>query len=66
MIPGLGKKYDMEKIKSHLDAMIRGLAGDSKRPSDPKDLRLRKAVLILLSATCTILGVFWGISYCSL
>ncbi len=54
------------RIKGHLNAWIHGLAGDGELPSDPQDLRLRKAVLILLSATCTILGVFWGITYFSL
>jgi serine phosphatase RsbU (regulator of sigma subunit) len=54
------------RIKGHLNAWIHGLAGDGELPSDPEDQRLRKAVLILLSATCTILGVFWGIAYFSL
>lgn len=56
----------MERIKGHLNAWIKGLAGDSKLPSDPEQLRLRKAVLILLAVTCTILGIFWGITYFSL
>ena len=57
---------NMEKIKGHLNAWVKGLAGDSEVPSDPEQMRLRKAVLILLSAICTILGVFWGITYFSL
>jgi len=56
----------LERIKGHLNAWIKGLAGDSELPSDPEELRLRKAVLILLSVTCTILGIFWGITYFSL
>jgi len=54
---------ELEKIRGHLKAWTKGLAGDSEIPSDPEELRLRKAVLILLSATCTILGIFWGITY---
>ena len=57
---------ELEKIKSHLNAWIKGLAGDSELASDLEQLRLRKAILILLSATCTILGMFWGITYFSL
>ena len=53
----------LERIKGHLNTWTKGLAGDSEIPSDPEELRLRKAVLILLSATCTILGIFWGITY---
>jgi serine phosphatase RsbU (regulator of sigma subunit) len=56
----------LEKIKGRLNAWIKSLAGDGEIPSDPQELRLRKAVLILLSATCTVLGVFWGITYFSL
>ena len=56
----------MEKIKGHLNAWVKNLAGDSEVPSDPEQMRLRKAVLILLSAICTILGIFWGITYFSL
>ena len=56
----------MERVKDQLNAWIKKLTGDSELPSDPLELRLRKAVLILLSATCTILGIFWGISYFSL
>jgi serine phosphatase RsbU (regulator of sigma subunit) len=53
-------------LKGRLTAWAQSLAGDSEPPSDPEELRLRKAVLILLSATCTILGLFWGIAYFSL
>ena len=53
----------MEKIKDHWNAWIKGLAGDTELSSDPEQLRLRKAILILLSITCTILGIFWGSTY---
>ncbi len=56
----------LERIKGHLNAWLKGLAGDSELSSDPEELHLRKAVLILLSVTCTILGIFWGITYFSL
>ena len=57
---------ELEKIKDHLKTWTQSLAGDSELPSDPEELQLRKAVLIFLSATCTILGIFWGITYFSL
>jgi serine phosphatase RsbU (regulator of sigma subunit) len=53
-------------MMSRLKTGLNGLAGDSELASDPEQLRLRKAVLILLAATCTILGIFWGITYFSL
>ncbi len=56
----------LQKFKGHLNAWIKALAGDGDLPSDPEQLRLRKAVLILLSGTYTILGVFWGVAYLSL
>ncbi|MBW2439457.1 MAG: SpoIIE family protein phosphatase [Deltaproteobacteria bacterium] len=55
-----------ESMMSRLKTGLNGLAGDSELASDPEQLRLRKAVLILLAATCTILGIFWGITYFSL
>lgn len=55
-----------ESMMSRLKTWLNGLAGDSELASDPEQLRLRKAVLILLAATCTILGIFWGITYFSL
>lgn len=56
----------MERIKGHLNTWIKGLAENIEIPSDPDQMRLRKAVLILLSVTCTIFGIFWGITYFSL
>ena len=56
----------LERIKGYLYAWTKGLAGDSELASDPEELHLRKAVLILLSVTCTILGIFWGVTYFSL
>ena len=56
----------LERIKGHLNAWTQSLAGDSELPSDAEELQLRRAVLILLSVTCTILGIFWGITYFSL
>ncbi len=53
----------MKKIKDYINGWIKALSEDGEIPSDPEQLRLRKAVLILLSATCTILGIFWGITY---
>ncbi len=60
------RRHHLEKFKDHLNAWVKGLGADSDLASDPEQLRLRKAVLILLSATCTVLGIFWGITYFSL
>ena len=62
----MNQMNQLETIKGRLNAWIKSLAGDGEIPSDPQELRLRKAILILLSATCTVLGVFWGITYFSL
>ena len=56
----------MKKIKDYLNGWIAALARDGEIASDPEQLRLRKAILILLSATCTILGIFWSITYFTL
>jgi len=56
----------LERFKGQLNSWIKSLAGNDHLPSDPAQLRLRKTVLILLSVTYTILGIFWGITYFSL
>ena len=53
----------LESIKNRLNRWIKGLAEDSQLQSDPEQLRLRKAVLILLAIICTVLGIFWGLTY---
>jgi hypothetical protein len=56
----------LERFKGQLNAWIKSLAGKRDLPSDPEKRRLRKTVLILLSGTYTILGVFWGVAYLSI
>ena len=59
------KKRDnpLVRISNRLKRWAKDLAGDSELPLDPEELRLRKAVLIFLSITCTVLGIFWGTTY---
>ncbi len=56
----------METLNSRLNFLTKRLSCDGDLPSDSEQWRLRKAVLILLSVTYTILGIFWGITYFSL
>ena len=56
----------METFKGQFDSWIYRLSDSASLPSDTDEQRLRKAVLILLAATCTTLGVFWGIAYIAL
>ena len=56
----------METFKGQFDSWIYRLSNSASLPSDTDAQRLRKAVLILLAATCTTLGVFWGIAYIAL
>ena len=56
----------MRNDKSRLDSWTKFLADDSDLASDPEKFRLRKAILILLSGTYTILGLFWGLAYLAL
>jgi hypothetical protein len=59
-------KNKLETLNSRLNFLIKRLSCDGDLPSDSEQWRLRKAVLILLSVTYTILGIFWGITYFSL
>jgi serine phosphatase RsbU (regulator of sigma subunit) len=56
----------LKKIKDQLDFWIYRLANTGGLPSDDQEFQLRKAVLILLAATCTVLGVIWGQAYIAL
>jgi len=60
------KKAKLGKFTRDLYRYIKRLAGDGDLPSDPDELRLRRAVLILLAGIYTILGVFWGAAYIAL
>ena len=53
----------MEKLKTVLNFWVNRLSSTGGLPEDNKELQLRKAVLILLAGTYTILGVFWGLAY---
>ena len=55
-----------EAFKGQFNSWIYRLSNYASLPSDTDELRLRKAVLILLAGMCTILGVFWGIAYIAL
>jgi serine phosphatase RsbU (regulator of sigma subunit) len=56
----------MEAYRDRFDSWIYRLSNAAGLPSDTDELRLRKAVLILLAGTYTILGVIWGIGYMAL
>jgi serine phosphatase RsbU (regulator of sigma subunit) len=53
----------LEKFKNVLNFWINRLSGNGGLHSDDEEFQLRKAVLILLAGTYTILGVFWGLAY---
>ena len=56
----------MEAFRGQFDSWIYRLSKAAVVPSDTDELRLRKAVLILLSGIYTILGVLWGVGYMAL
>ncbi|MEJ2164759.1 MAG: PP2C family protein-serine/threonine phosphatase [Desulfobacterales bacterium] len=56
----------MEAYRDRFDSWIFRLSKAAGLPSDTDELRLRKAVLILLAGICTILGVIWGVGYMAL
>ena len=56
----------MKKFKDQMDFWIYRLSSTGGLPSDNQELQLRKAVLVLLAGTCTVLGVFWGLAYFAL
>ncbi len=49
-----------------MDFWINRLSHSGGLSSDDKELQLRKAVLILLAGTYTILGIFWALAYFAL
>ena len=49
-----------------MDFWINRLSHTGGLSSDNKELQLRKAILILLTVTCTILGVLWALAYFAL
>ena len=56
----------MQTFRSQINSWIYRLSNAASLPSDTDELRLRKAVLILLTGICTALGVFWGFGYLAL
>jgi serine phosphatase RsbU (regulator of sigma subunit) len=56
----------LENLKSLTKFWINRLSSNGGLPSDNEDFQLRKAILVLLAGTYTILGVFWGLAYLSL
>jgi serine phosphatase RsbU (regulator of sigma subunit) len=56
----------LEKFKSLIQSVIDRLANAGSLPSDTQDQRLRKAVLMFLSSTCSLLGILWGAGYLAL
>ena len=56
----------MKKIRDYMDFWINRLSHTGGLSSDSKELQLRKAILILLTGTCTILGVLWALAYFAL
>lgn len=53
----------LEKFKNTLNFWVNRLSSNGGLPADDKEFQLRKAVLIILAGTYTILGVFWGLAY---
>lgn len=53
----------MDNLKNITEFWINRLSSNGGLPADDEDIRLRKAVLVLLAAVCTILGLFWGGAY---
>jgi serine phosphatase RsbU (regulator of sigma subunit) len=56
----------MKKYQNPFDSWIHRLSGAGSLPHDSEELRLRKAVLILLAGICMILGIIWGVAYLAL
>ncbi|MBW2408438.1 MAG: PP2C family protein-serine/threonine phosphatase [Deltaproteobacteria bacterium] len=56
----------MKKFQDHMDFWINRLSHTGGLSSDDQELQLRKAVLILLAGTCSVLGVLWALAYFSL
>jgi hypothetical protein len=59
-------RADLKTIKNQMDFWIQRLSNTGGLPSDNQDFQLRKAVLILLAGTCTVLGIIWGLAYFAL
>jgi serine phosphatase RsbU (regulator of sigma subunit) len=59
-------RADLKTIKNQMDFWIQRLSNTGDLPSDNQDFQLRKAVLILLAGTCTVLGIIWGLAYFAL
>jgi serine phosphatase RsbU (regulator of sigma subunit) len=56
----------VKKNRNLLDSWVNRLSGAFSLPSDTEELRLRKAVLILLVGIYMILGIVWGGAYLAL
>ena len=56
----------MKKFQDYMDFWINRLSHTGGLSSLNKELQLRKAILILLTGTCTILGVIWALAYFAL
>ena len=57
---------NVKKYQNPFDSGIDRLSRAGSLPSDTEELRLRKAVLILLAGICMILGIVWGVAYLAL
>jgi serine phosphatase RsbU (regulator of sigma subunit) len=56
----------LKKFQDYMDFWIGRLSNTGGLSSDDQEFQLRKAVLILLAGTCTILGVLWALAYFAL
>ena len=56
----------LKKFQDYVDFWINRLSNTGGLSSDDQEFQLRKAVLILLAGTCTILGVLWALAYFAL
>lgn len=56
----------LKKFQDHMNFWINRLSYTGGLSSDDQELQLRKAVLILLAGSCTILGVLWALIYFAL
>ena len=56
----------MKKFQDYMDFWINRLSNTGGLSLDDQEFQLRKAVLIILAGTCTILGVLWALAYFAL
>ena len=56
----------LKNFQEFMDFWMNRLSHTGGLSSDDQEFQLRKAVLILLAGTCTILGVLWALAYFAL